>query len=174
MKRNRWGVGLLAAGVLLAGCGAAPASGVEGLIQQVRRDVKASVQLIARQPLKDGGEIGIFAYRKGSLCGAGMVDVAAGSTVSQEGECSGPISAGQSSGEGLTVVYGYLPPVEVGRIVLRWEDGSEAEAMLGEAAFYYVAEGPDLPAGQVSLTAYDRQGKVLHQGPAPGGHSHGH
>lgn len=164
---------VLAAAALLAGCslGDAAKPGIEGRIQEAQRSLGTNVEVATRQALKSGAEVAIFSYKKGSTCGAGAVDAA--TIVTMEGECAAAISPGQSTGDDRLIVYGYLPQgAGVAKVLLQWEDGVQAEAVLTKSAFYYIAEAPNLPKGQVRLTAYDKDGKVVQEAPPPGQHHH--
>jgi hypothetical protein len=170
--RKRWML-LPVAAALLAGCTLGAKPGIAGRIQEAQRSLGTKLEVGATQKLKSGDEVAIFSYRKGATCGAGVVDMQ--TVVTQEGECTGPISPGQSGNEHLKIIYGYVPPsAGVARIVLRWADGTEAEATLVKTTFYYVADGDKVPQGDVSLTAYDASGKVIQAAPPPGEHKHGH
>ncbi|MFZ5826641.1 MAG: hypothetical protein ACOY94_20310 [Bacillota bacterium] len=160
--------------VLLVGCtpgATSPETGMASRLQEVQRDLGVGVTVEVQHRLKSGEELAIVSYKKkGNVCGAGVVDM--GSMAGMEGDCSDPLSPAQSVDQGVLAAYGYMVPGSAARVVLRWEDGTEAEAKLGQAAFYYIAEGDKLPRGKVSLTAYDKDGKVIHTTPTPAPHKH--
>jgi|GEM_PF-4439685 len=170
------GIRLLAlplAALFLTGCGLGEAAtGADAKLREAERDRRAKLQVEGRHTLSSIGEVAFFSYRRDEMCGAGVVT--AETSVALEGACTNPIAPGMAGGDQARLVYGYLPPeAGVARVVLRWEDGTEAEATLAHSAFYYLNDGPDLPTGMVSLTAYDKAGNVVQAAPPPSEHTHG-
>ena len=171
--QKSWMITALLGAVLLVGCtpgATSPETGMAGRLQEVQRDLGVGVTVEVQHRLKSGEELAVVSYKKGSTCGAGVVDM--GSAATMSGECDAPLSPAQSRENGVLTAYGYMVPGSAARVVLHWEDGTEAEAKLGKGAFYYIAEGEKLPQGKVSLTAYDKDGKVIHTTPTPAPHKH--
>lgn len=165
-------MGTLLVTVLLSGCtaGTKPEAGMAARIAEVQRDLRTILTVEAQHQLKSGEAMAVFSYKKGSTCVAGVIELE--SVISMEGECNAALSPAQSSSDDqVRVVYGYMQPGSAAKVVLRWEDGTEAEAKLGKSAFYYIVEG-EKQAGAVSLTAYDKDGKVIQQEAPPAQHKH--